>query len=84
MGDQFWSSLDTELIRLVDRLRVASGSQHPLELEFQRNHFFFEIVTEDLDRFLPKFREKGRVIISDASGRIFYCSDGTLGSGLDL
>ena len=84
LRDQFWSSLDTELSGLVDRLR-ASGYQHILDLEFQRDLGFAEMVLgAGLDRFLPKFREKGRVTISQSgSGRIFYCSDGPIGSGLD-
>ena len=82
LGDQFWPSLDTELNRLVDRSR-ASGYQHTLEVEFQHNRYFVEKVTADLDRFLPRFREKGRVVISEilprrvqSLRRVLYCSDG--------
>jgi hypothetical protein len=82
-GDQFWSSLDTELNGLVDRLR-ASGYQHVLEMEFPRDlGFAKKNLGAGLDEFLPKFREKGRVIISQpGSGRILYCSDGLLGTVL--
>jgi hypothetical protein len=66
LGDQFWSSLDAELNRLVDRLR-ASGHQHTLDLEFRSGRRFAEELLAGLDGFLPKFKEKGRVIISETS-----------------
>ena len=70
-----WWSLDIALSNLVDRLRV-SGYDHTLELEFRLQ--FAEIDPEDdLDAIFPRFREKGRVTISEkASRRIMYCSDG--------
>ena len=83
MGDQFWSSLDTELNRHVDRLR-KSGRKHVLELEFQHNDFAKTVSDAGPNGFLPKFREKGRVTVSETvSGRILYRSDALLGSVLD-
>ena len=84
LREQFWSSLDTELSSLVDRLR-RSGYKHTLELEVRHQSDFAEKVPDaGPDAFLPKFREKGRVTISEVgSGRILYCSDGLLRSGLD-
>ena len=76
-GHHFWSSLDTELSNLVDRLR-ASGYKHVLELEFQLESEFAEIDPKDaLGAIFPCFREKGRVtILGKASRRIIYCFDG--------
>ena len=68
LGDEVWSSLDTALKGLVDRLR-ASGYQHVLELEFQCDLDFSEKVMDGgLDGFLPKFRKQGRVTISQSRG----------------
>ena len=75
---RIWLTLDAGLSSLVDRLR-ESGYRHTLELEFQ--------ITLDLagrlsdacpDTFLPKFSEKGRVIVSETTTeRVLYCSDGS-------
>ena len=72
-----WSSLDLALPNLVDRLRT-SGYKHVLELEFQFESEFAEIVPkDDLDAIFPCFREKGRVtILEKTNRRIIYCSDG--------
>ena len=68
LGDEVWSSLDTALKGLVDRLR-ASGYQHVLELEFQCDLDFSEKVMDGgLDGFPPKFRKQGRVTISQSRG----------------
>ena len=77
--------LDTTLSSLVDHLRV-SGYQHVLDLELRSCLYFAKIVSEaGPDGFLPRFREKGRVIISEIEmGKILYCSDGSLESVLDL
>ena len=83
LEDQFWSSLDTGLSSLVDRLR-ASGHQHVLNVEFRRDLSFAEMVLgAGPDGFLPKFREKGRVIILEAEWEDTICSDGSTGSDLD-
>ena len=76
LEDRFWSSLDTELSILVDRLR-ESGYEHVLELEFRdRPGFAQEASNAGPDWFFPKFREKGRVnVMERASGRTLYCSD---------
>ena len=82
---EFWSTLDAELNGLVDRLR-ASGYRYTLELVLQHDRYFARMVSAaGPDGFLQKFREKGRVTISESrSGRILYCSDGLLGGDLGL
>ena len=82
--EQSWSPLDTELSSLADRLRT-SGYQHVLDLEFRWGPGFAkEVLDMDPDGFLPEFMEKGRITISQSSsGRILYCSDGSVRGGLD-
>ena len=82
---QLWLPLDTTLSSLVDHLRV-SGYQHVLDLELRSCLYVAKTVSEaGPDGFLPRFREKGRVIISEIEmGKILYCSDGSLESVLDL
>ena len=84
MGSQFYTSLDIELTLLVNRLR-ALGYQRILELEFRYGLDFAKMVSAmGPDGFLPKFRENGRMTVSETrSKRVLYCSDGLLGSGLD-
>ena len=59
-----WALIDIHICELVDRLR-ATGYRHVLEVELR--------LTEtgdpgeyDFTEFLPKFREKGVVIVVDA------------------
>ena len=75
----YWSSLDTGLSSLVDRLR-ASGYEHTLELQFQLDPKIAEAHLKlDQDTFFPRFRKKGRVTLLDpTSGRTFYRSDDDL------
>jgi hypothetical protein len=82
--EQLWSSFDTALSTLVDRLRT-SGYQRVLELELRSDRDFAkEASSVDPDEFLPKFREKGRFTIFHALGNeILYYSDRFIGSGLD-
>jgi hypothetical protein len=57
-------------------LAERSESKLGLTVEF-RDPF----VTQDeklklgLAKYLPRFVEKGRVIVSDSDGRLIYCSD---------
>jgi hypothetical protein len=84
-GHDFWSSLDTQLSSLVDRLR-GSGFQHVLDVEFRRDLGPADAMVAEASplTLLPKFSEKGRVTISQSgSRRILYRSDGSLGGGLD-
>ena len=80
---QFWSSLDTGLSSLVDRLR-ASGHHHVLDVDFRRDvNFAKRVLGAGPDGFLPKFRERGRVtILETPSERVLYCSDASIGSSL--
>ena len=82
--DEYWPSLETELSSLVDRLR-GLGYQHVLNLEFRLDSMFTQRIAEaGFNVFFPKFSEKGRVTILDYEGRrILYCSDGSVGSGLN-
>ena len=55
--DRWWKALDDEVCELVEKLRVL-GYEHTLELEFHSDP------GADRRGFLPKFREKGRVIVA--------------------
>ena len=60
-----WSSIiDKQLCGLVDRLRVM-GYCHTLEVEVRLMEIGGDPVKDDLTKFLPEFREKGVVIITD-------------------
>ena len=69
MRNRRWISFDDMICGLVDRLRM-SGNKHTLEVEF-RAQFVNLDEEEDHDKFLPKFKKKGRVrIVEIASGKI--------------
>ena len=74
-----WSSLDTVLSSLVDRLHV-SGYEHTLDLQFQLDPKIAEAHLKlDQGTFFPRFRKKGRVtLLNPTSGRTFYRSDDDL------
>ena len=57
-----WSHFDDMLCALTDRLRL-SGHQHILEVEFRMEPMDLETGV-DSPEFLPRFREKGRVRVS--------------------
>jgi len=61
MDDPRWVPFDDTICRLVDRLRV-SGYVNTLEVEFR---LLFSIPAGDAchKRFLPRFKEKGRVTV---------------------
>jgi len=61
MDDPCWIPFDDTMCRLVDRLRV-SGYTNTLEVEFR---LLFSAPAEAAchKRFLPKFKEKGRVTV---------------------
>ena len=62
VGD--WALVDKQLCGLVDRLRVA-GYRHTLEVELRLFHAMDDPGTYPFAIFLPKFREKGVVTITD-------------------
>ena len=63
--DPCWEPFDDMICGLADRLRKA-GLKHTLEVELQVGQVAFS--EEEHKKFLPKFKEKGRVrIISTSS-----------------
>ena len=67
--------LDNALSDLVDRLR-ASGYEHTLELEFQPIKYAYIGFDVNLDKFFPRFIEKGRVtVVETTGGKLLHCSD---------
>ena len=71
-GHAHWAQLDEILVNLAERSECKLG----LEVEF-RDPF----VTQDeklesgLTKYLPRFVEKGRMVVSDSDGGLIYCSD---------
>ena len=63
LSHRCWITFDDMICELVGRLQ-KSGYQHTLEVEFQAE---FVELHEDADRFLPKFKKKGRVRITKVS-----------------
>ena len=63
----YWTSFDDCISALADKLRNL-GNEQTLEVEFRFEYLVSDPLV-DYKRFLPKFREKGRVRIVDCSGR---------------
>jgi len=63
-----WTSFDDYISTLADKLRKL-GSKKTLEVEFQSEYLVVDSLPVDYKRFLPKFREKGRVRIADPLSR---------------
>jgi len=70
-----WALIDRQLCELVDRLR-ATGYRHVLEVELRLTETG-DPGENDFTEFLPKFREKGVVIVVDAvhGDRILHSSN---------
>lgn len=66
MDSPCWKPFDEVICGLVDRLRAA-GYTHVLEVEFHLQYEGFD--EEEHKKFLPGFKEKGRV-------RIFFTPNG--------
>ncbi|KAF9645698.1 hypothetical protein BDM02DRAFT_3119791 [Thelephora ganbajun] len=70
VGDPSWPRLENSLCRLVDQLE----RKHRLEVEF--HVYNMEGGNVDFETYLPKFREKGRVMVLDRTTKmVVYCSD---------
>lgn len=68
--------VDENLCDLVDRLRVL-GYRHTLEVELRFHRVEVDPVEVGSLKFLPRFEEKGVVIITDAvddGRRVYYSS----------
>jgi len=57
-----WTSFDDCISVLADKLRNL-GSKQTLEVQFRAEYLVVDSLPVDYKRFLPKFREKGRVTI---------------------
>ena len=68
LSNRNWISFDDMICGLVDRLRM-SGYKHTLEVVFRAQ--LVDLDEEvDHDKFLPRFKEKGRVkIVEISSGK---------------
>ena len=69
--DTFWTQLDDILIELVERL----GSEIRLEVEFRGNWDVGAKIFDQKKSCLPRFVEKGRMIVRDCWNRPIYSSD---------
>ena len=61
---EMWSSIDEQLFTLVDRLRTT-GYRHTLEAELRLMDIGGGPGEHDFAKILPRFREKGVVIVID-------------------
>ena len=57
-----WTSFDNCISALADKLHNL-GSKQKLEVQFRSEYLVADSFSVDYKRFLPKFREKGRVTI---------------------
>ena len=65
LHNPYWTPFDDVICELVDRLQ-KSGYKHTLEVVFRAE--FFNLNEEvDHDKFLPKFKRRGRVRIVEIS-----------------
>jgi len=64
-GMEVWASTDKLLCGLVARLGRA-GYRHTLEVELRLMETEVDFSEHDFTKFLPEFREKGVVTITDA------------------
>jgi len=64
-GMEVWTVTDKLLCGLVDRLGMT-GYHHTLEVELQFTETEIDFSEHDFTKFLPEFREKGVVTITDA------------------
>ena len=72
--------VDAHLCDLVDRLH-AVGYHHTLEVELRFQRVEVDPVKDGCVKFLPKFEERGILIITDEvndGGRLYYSSDPTM------
>ena len=69
MDSSGWEVFDGMICGVVDRLRMK-GYKYTLEVEF-RVHCMELSGEVDREMFLPKFREKGRVMIAEVSSGRF-------------
>ena len=60
-----WDPIDEQLCGVVDRLNLT-GFNHTLEVELRLTKIGKDIGTYLFDKFLPEFRKKGIVTITDA------------------
>ena len=61
-----WAWIDKQLSKLVDRLR-AMGHSHTLEAELRFTQLKGDLSEYDFTKFLPQFREKGVLTVTDAA-----------------
>ena len=73
---EYWTLIDEQLCRLVDRLR-ARGSHRILEVELRLTKAGDYPIKHGFTKLLPVFREKGVMTITDAAyeGRILHSSN---------
>lgn len=69
VGHTFWTQLDDILIKLIERPKY----QRRLEVEFRNTLTRGEQF--DPRTYLPKFVERGRLVVRDPKGKLIYCSD---------
>ena len=72
-GDHtYWKELDNILVRLAER----SEYKLRLEVEFRGSYVVSDKgQVPDLMRYLPRFVEKGRMIVFDPDEKVLFCSD---------
>ena len=76
VGHTYWKKLDNILVRLAER----SEYKLTLEVEFRSPYGASDKGQEpDLTRYLPRFVEKGRMIIFDPDEKVLFYSDETKG-----
>ena len=72
VGHTYWKELDTVLVRLDEQ----SEYKLRLEVEFRGSYGVLDKCQEpDLTRYLPRFVEKGRMIVFDPDEKVLFCSD---------
>lgn len=71
VGSSYWTELDDVLWKLGDRQKY----KFRLEVEFRGAGPGWD-EEPDLKKYLPRFHEKGRLVVIGKEGDLIYCSDG--------